>query len=75
MEVCSVLGRQPERKTYGWSIHTGEPGGIDQQNMGCVDGGISTSRASEGVKDGSASKIGVVSGEAILSKVKGLAGS
>jgi len=43
--------------------------------MGWVGGGINTSRASEGVKDGSASKIGVVSGEAIWSKVKGLAES
>lgn len=43
--------------------------------MGCVGGGINTSRASEGVKDGSASKIGVVSREAIWSKVGGLAES
>lgn len=43
--------------------------------MGSVGGGINTSRASEGVKDGSASKIGVVSREAIWSKVKELAES
>lgn len=43
--------------------------------MGCVGCRINTSRASEGVKDGSASKIGVVSREAIRSKVKGLAES
>lgn len=43
-------------------------GKLGQQNTGCFDDGISTSRASEGVKDGSVSKIGTVSGEAIWSK-------
>jgi len=37
--------------------------------MGWVGNGTITSRASEGVRDGSASKIGVVSGEAIWSKL------
>ena len=43
----------------------GEPGEMDWLNTDCFGGRIITSRASEGVKDGSASKIGVVSGEAI----------
>lgn len=54
----------------------GEPGEMDQLSTGCFSGGIITSSASEGVKDGSASKIGVVSGEAIWLKsttTKGLA--
>jgi hypothetical protein len=41
---------------------------MDRLSAGCFGRGIITSSASEGVKDGSASKIGVVSGEAIWSK-------
>lgn len=66
MEICGVLDRQPERKICGWSIHAGEPGGKGWLSLSCVDGETVTSRASEGVKDGRASKIGVVSGEAMV---------
>lgn len=69
MEICGILGRQPEQKTCGLSVHTGEPGEIGQRSAGCIDSERIASRASEGVKDGSASKIGVVSGEAILPKL------
>lgn len=46
----------------------GEPGQVGRLNTGCFSGGMITSSASEGVNDGSASKIGDVSGEAIWSK-------
>jgi hypothetical protein len=69
MGICGLLGRRPERKTCGWSVHTVESGGKGQRNVGCVGGETITSRASEGVKDGRVSKIGVVSGEAMLSKL------
>lgn len=34
-------------KNYGWSIRVGERGGLGQQNTGCFNDGIVTSKASE----------------------------
>lgn len=65
IRIGGVLGRQPERKTCEWSIHMVEPGGKSKWRVGRTGSGIVTSRATEGVKDGRASKMGVISGEAI----------